>query len=444
MRPTLIAFYLLVFLCSACSRGPSDGIIRDLQTIPQDVSCMASDHHAPMPDPKKCVVDQSTVSRQYLEHFFAPWHLNATTLYPAEKLLRFTTGFIGKDLVGENLLPWPADRLDHLIARCDLDGFPNQDDRAITIRNSHVRALPTNRPGFYPFDRPGEGYPFDYMQYSIIWAGTPVHICHLSGDRAWALIEAGFVYGWVPMNDLARVEETFVARFESDRFAVPLRDDLPVVDTQGVFRFLTHIGALYPVETSDREEPRLLIPVADASRRAVLVTANMEGLNMTSFPLPMTRIHHIFVAQGFMEQPYGWGGMYANRDCSAMTRDFMTPFGIWLNRNSSQQAEQGKRIELAGLSPRDKEKTILEQGIPFRTLFWMPGHVTLYVGEYQGQPVILHNTWGLKTKTLTGKEGRHIIGRTVLTSLYPGAELSDLDRPGGLLINKISGMSILP
>jgi hypothetical protein len=136
--------------------------------------------------------------------------------------------------------------------------------------------------------------------------------------------------------------------------------------------------------------------------------------------------------------------MYANRDCSAMTRDFMTPFGIWLNRNSSQQAEQGKRIELAGLSPEDKEKTILEHAIPFRTLIWMPGHVTLYLGGYQGQPVILHNTWGLKTKTLTGKEGRHIIGRTVLTSLYPGAELSDLDRPGGLLINKISGMSILP
>jgi hypothetical protein len=74
----------------------------------------------------------------------------------------------------------------------------------------------------------------------------------------------------------------------------------------------------------------------------------------------------------------------------------------------------------------------------------MPGHVTLYLGGYQGQPVILHNTWGLKTKTLTGKKGRHTIGRTVITSLYPGAELPDLDRPNGLLINKISGMSILP
>ena len=74
----------------------------------------------------------------------------------------------------------------------------------------------------------------------------------------------------------------------------------------------------------------------------------------------------------------------------------------------------------------------------------MPGHVTLYLGAYQGQPVIMHNAWGLKTRSLTGKEGRHILGKTVITTLYPGDELSDLDKPSGLLINKITGMSIFP
>jgi hypothetical protein len=145
-----------------------------------------------------------------------------------------------------------------------------------------------------------------------------------------------------------------------------------------------------------------------------------------------------------MGQPYGWGGMYANRDCSAMTRDFMTPFGIWLNRNSSQQAKQGKRIPLAGLSAKDKEAIIKEKGIPLRTLIWMPGHIALYLGQYQGRPVIMHNTWGLKTKTPFFGEGRYIIGRTVITTLYPGAELPHLDSPSGLLINKITGMSTFP
>ena len=430
-------------LCSACSKHPSDVVIRDLQTIPQDISSIASSLDAPIPD-SLTIIDREQLSRDYLDHFFAPWHLNATTLYAPEKLLWSTTGFAGKNLVGENLQPWPAGQLEDLVTRCDLTDFPNSNQQAITVRDSHVRALPTNHPGFYPFDRPGEGYPFDYMQYSIMWAGTPVHICHVSTDKAWALIEAGFVYGWIPVSDLALVDESFTARFESARFAVPLRDDRPVVDSRGVFRFLTHIGALYPVGSDSAGDPCLLIPVADQDRRAVLVTADMHGMDMAPFPLPMTRANEIFVAEGFMGQLYGWGGMYANRDCSAMTRDFMTPFGIWLNRNSSQQALQGHRIDLAGLSPEDKEHIIKEQAIPFKTIIWMPGHVTLYLGAYQGQPVIMHNAWGLKTRSLTGKEGRHILGKTVITTLYPGDELRNLDKPSGLLINKITGMSIFP
>ncbi|WP_462324652.1 SH3 domain-containing protein [Desulfoplanes sp.] len=441
--PALAALCLLVLFCSACSPPPSPGMIRDLQTIPQHVAEITSNMGISAPDHPP-IVDSGQPSHNYLDHLFAPWHLHAATLYPADKLLWSTTGFAGKNLVGENLQPWPAGRLEELVTKCGLNGFPNMDQRAVTVRDSNVRALPTNHPGFYPFDRPGEGYPFDYMQYSIMWAGTPVHICHISKDKAWALVEAGFVYGWVPINDLARVDETFMARFESDHFAVPLRDDLSLVDTEGVFRFQTHIGGIYPVETGNPDDPHLLLPVADQSRRAVLVTVDMQGLDMAPFPLPMTPANRTFVAEGFMGQAYGWGNMYANRDCSAMTRDFMTPFGIWLTRNSSRQAEQGKRFNLAGLSPGNKEQAILDQGIPMRTIVWMPGHVALYLGTYQGKPVIMHNTWGLKTKSLTGKEGRHVIGKTVITSLYPGAELSELDTPSGLLINKITGMSIFP
>jgi hypothetical protein len=66
------------------------------------------------------------------------------------------------------------------------------------------------------------------------------------------------------------------------------------------------------------------------------------------------------------------------------------------------------------------------------------------IGQYRGRALILHNTWGLKTKTWLGKEGRHVIGKAVITTLQPGAELSDLARPMGLLINKVTGMSVLP
>lgn len=61
-------------------------------------------------------------------------------------------------------------------------------------------------------------------------------------------------------------------------------------------------------------------------------------------------------------------------------------------------------------SPSGKESIIKDEGVPFATLLWLRGHITLYIGEYKGEPVMFHNVWGVRTDDGNG-EGRHIIGR---------------------------------
>jgi hypothetical protein len=102
----------------------------------------------------------------------------------------------------------------------------------------------------------------------------------------------------------------------------------------------------------------------------------------------------------------------------------------------------GTYIDLQSLDPGQKEKIIIEKGIPYLTLLWRKGHIMLYIGELNGRALIFHNVWGIKTKDFRGREGRKIIGKAVITTLYPGDELSCLD-PEGLLIKNISGMTIL-
>ena len=34
---------------------------------------------------------------------------------------------------------------------------------------------------------------------------------------------------------------------------------------------------------------------------------------------------------------YGWGGIDGGRDCSSTIKDLLTPFGIWLPRDSKDQ-----------------------------------------------------------------------------------------------------------
>jgi hypothetical protein len=161
-------------------------------------------------------------------------------------------------------------------------------------------------------------------------------------------------------------------------------------------------------------------------------------------PLRLTSLHAVKIANEMIGEPYGWGGLYGNRDCSSMTRDFFAVFGIWLPRHSEDQVkEAGRYINLSGIPPEQKEKIILEKGIPYLTLLWRKGHVMLYIGAKNGQALIFHNIWGIRTKDLRGQEGRKIIGQAVITTLRPGRELRSFDDQSGDLLTHIAGMSIL-
>jgi hypothetical protein len=103
----------------------------------------------------------------------------------------------------------------------------------------------------------------------------------------------------------------------------------------------------------------------------------------------------------------------------------------------------GSYVNLQGLDPEQKEKIILEKGVPYLSLLWRKGHVMLYIGEHNGRALIFHNIWGIKTKDLTGKEGRKIIGQAVITTLRPGDELRCIDPEGGTLLKAITVMNIL-
>ena len=92
------------------------------------------------------------------------------------------------------------------------------------------------------------------------------------------------------------------------------------------------------------------------------------------------------------------------------------------------------------MTPEQKERTLLEKGIPFATLVSFPGHIALYVGESEGNALIFHNMWGIKTEN-NGKEGRDIVGRAAVTTLWTGV---DRAKEGSSLIEKARGMTLIP
>ena len=114
----------------------------------------------------------------------------------------------------------------------------------------------------------------------------------------------------------------------------------------------------------------------------------------------------------------------ASESCSTVT---FLPALAWL-------------LELRGSGKANGRKTARI----FRIILNLDGHNMLYLGVFEGSPVAFHTIWGLKTESADESNfGRYLIGKSVITSLSPGRELSELSRSRGDLLSRIRSFTLL-
>lgn len=76
-----------------------------------------------------------------------------------------------------------------------IDNIYHASRRGIMVRESLVRALPTDDPLFNDPRQAGEGYPFDNLQMSSLRPGTPVYTLTESKDQRWQYVVSPAVTG---------------------------------------------------------------------------------------------------------------------------------------------------------------------------------------------------------------------------------------------------------
>lgn len=504
----------LTFALTGCAGKHASGEINfkgkvlDLNKFPQDLTpfARAAGETRPLLAPAR----QAAEAERYKTLFFKPWSLTKSST-PRGELAKLCAAYAKKQGYQANGEPLPAGAFAQAAANANTRAFPSAAFKGIVVNNTALRALPTVLPHYANPKLPGEGYPFDYLQYSALWVGTPVFVSHISKDRNWLFCETAFVSGWVLASDVAFVSDAFVARWQQLPLGAVLSDNLSISSQNngqsailyngayggpynaasagrdsGAFsmvpssgptnhatwansnplvgpdqagasnssnriepgrggpgsKFALRLGTLLPFDGKD-----VLLPVAggqagnSASWRSVSAAAGSVG----AFPVPVSAGQIAALGNQMLGAPYGWGGIDYNRDCSSLLRDLFTPFGLWLPRNSSQQIKEGQDTDISYLNPAQKEGLLKSLGVPFLTLLGMPGHVALYVGQFEGEPAIFHSIWAARLRYASGNEqndGRLIIGKVAVTSLQPGAEYVEVQN-AGTLIKRFKVMTVL-
>jgi hypothetical protein len=406
--------------------------IYDLLHIPQNVSTFTKSL-----DNNVSVYD---IQKQYEKSYFSIWNINE----PPEKVQSIKWPFfvyrIGSSY-GENLQLLDKQFFDQMYENSNFDTFATVSKKAITLKHSDLRLFPTHRPLLKDPSLAGEGFPFDYMQNSSIEANEPLFVSHYSKNKEWVYVFSNFASGWLEARDIVFLDQKYTDIWQKAEQVFMIKDDVPIFDNDGNFLFNSKIGMMFSLIDEDKDSYTILTVSNYRNSTPLFLrsTLSKEIAHKGIFTLGKDNLEKIM--NGVFYTNYGWGGMYGQRDCSSMLRDLFAPFGIWLPRNSYQQSKIGEVISLENLSDEEKVKLIKEKAVPFQTLLYKKGHIVLYVGTYNDEIVVFHDTWGIKTKK-DGIEGRIVIGKTIFSTLKLGKNQDYYDKDSELLRN-LKSMNIL-
>lgn len=406
--------------------------IYEVSNIPQDVEFFTKNA------PKKR--EKESIQSQYEKYYFSVWRDEK----PRESLesVKWPFRVYGvKNSFAENFHPLSQEFFDEMQYSSNFDEYGSLNAKAITLRDVDLRLFPTTKPLLKDPNLDGEGFPFDYLQNSTIGANKPLFVSHYSKDREWLYAFSSFASGWIRSSELVFLDKEYTEAWQNAQQIFFIKDKKAIYDSEGNFLFSSKLGTLLALISEDEESFTALAISSYKNSKPLFKRVKISKDIAKKEVLNLDRDSLSALISEVFKDNYGWGGMYGQRDCSSMLRDLYAPFGIWLPRNSAQQARVGEIISLENLSNDEKISTIKEKAIPFETLLYLKGHIVLYVGVLNGEIVIFHNTWGVKTIE-DGVKGRAVVGGAIFSTLELGKDLPNYDEEASIL-NNLKSMNIL-
>lgn len=401
--------------------------LRDITNIPQESAFYLKNSSK-----------YALLNNNYFKRYYRVWHINQPSASLHDIMWPYRS-FSSNNSYGLNLQPLEDSFFEDMKKSSNFKEYATLNQKAITLDHVNLRAFPTDNPLFKNPAKAGEGFPFDYLQNSTVFANEPILVSHYSENKEWAFVESSFAFGWMKCKDIKTLSENETKQIEQSQHIFILKENIPFYDANKNFLYSGRIGMSFALLNEDANYYQVYLPVKN--RALEKSTEFIKKSDAKKGFLSFTPPNIIKILDQIKNSKYGWGGMFAEKDCSSTLRDFYAPFGLWLARNSSVQAQQGKRVSLKEKTPQEKIELIKEKGIPFQTLLYKPGHIVMYVGTYKDEIVVFQNVWGVRTKE-SDKEGRFIVGKALFSTLELGKELEFYDSKSSLL-NTITSMNLL-
>lgn len=292
---------------------------------------------------------------------------------------------------------------------------------AITTENASIRAFPTD---VFLTNEAGK---YDYLQETGINYFEPLIVLWDSADGEWSFVQAYDYNGWMKKNSFAYCEReeliSLIDIYKSKNvWCAYTTDTYQFVGVNGQEHALfLRMGTYLPLK-----DDKTFLVYRGKTGNVIFTLCSPEEEDTGGSLMEYTTENLLSLAENALGTPYSWGDISeAGMDCSSTLQGIFKCFGIYLPRNSSQQIKLSAKIIDLNTSFEKKLKKITS--LPMGSVLYMPGHVMLYLGEYNGVPYILHNT----TDSARDDNGTTLFNSFVLTSV-------DIGKSGYTLFDRIT------
>ena len=330
--------------------------------------------------------------------------------------------------------PVPATTIDALMANLALDAIPDQQKTryGMIVRRAALRGFPTN---LRVFSSKGDT-DIDRFQETAEFPGTPVAIVHASADGKWLFVVSARYAAWTEKENVAEGDaKQILAYADRTPFRVITGGTEHTVFTRevpGVSQLQLDMGTRIPLRTDLPPDQPVNGQTAYATHVLDLPLRQPDGTlaftpallqkNTDTAPdyLPLTRANLIRQAFKFLGERYGWGHDYDGRDCSGFVSDVYRSMGVEMPRNTSRQAIS-PALEHRLFTDKDSHEARLEaaHALQVGDLVYIPGHVMMVIGQYQGQPWVIHDVGGMSYHKADGSKGHVKLNSVSVTPLLP-------------------------
>jgi len=285
------------------------------------------------------------------------------------------------------------------------------------LHYANQRLLPTNA----SLNTSAGDLEFDELQNSSLDAGTPLIILHESKDGFWVYAETPSSSGWFEKEKIVFCQaQEFKDLLSKKNFVVIVSGKADIFLDEDLSKYYDYVrmGAKFAFnKTSNPKVFEILIPAKLEDGKFFMQKAYIKREDANIGYLAYTPRNIIEEAFKLLNAPYGWGGAGGEQDCSSYIQEIFQTVGITLPRNSSAQGKSGAPLGTFTASEEKEKLAILkEEAIPAITILQLKGHVILFLGMYENNPYVIHETHGYGQRSGISM----IVNRVIVSDLSLG------------------------